>query len=268
MTPVAPHPPLREFYGEAAQREHFVKDLFDGTAPWYDWAIAFLSFGSGSWYRRQVLARAGLKPADRVLDVATGTGVVAREALRTTPSVIGLDPSIGMLLAGREKASIANVQGKSEALPFADASFDLITIGFALRHFADLDRVFAECARVLRPNGRLLILEITAPESPVRRAALAAYMGAIVPATAALLTRRARVGTMMRYYWATTRDCVRPEAILTAMRSAGFRDVQRTISLGIFSEYSAITPPGRREGGRSESEGIRAATVPAPAESD
>ena len=273
MTPVAPHPPLKEFYSGAAERERFVRELFDGSAPWYDWAIAFLSFGSGGWYRRQVLTRAGLKKGDRVLDIATGTGVVAREALPVAHSVIGLDPSIGMLLAGREKATIANVQGTSERLPFRDRSFDLITIGFALRHFADLDRVFAECARVLRPNGRLLVLEITAPESRVRRAFLAAYMGGLVPVTAAVLTRRARVGKLLRYYWVTTRDCVRPDVILNAMRGAGFINAHRNISLGIFSEYSGITPPRplaavSREGGRSESAEIREATAPAPAESD
>src|SRR5439155_18307561 len=156
MTPVAPHPPLRDFYGDAHDRERFVADLFDGSAPWYDWAIAFLSFGSGNWYRRQVLTRAGLKEGDHVLDIATGTGVVARAAATITgnhSSVVGLDPSSGMLVAGREKAQFTNVQGKSERLPFRDGSFDLITIGFALRHFADLDAVFRECARVLRPNG-------------------------------------------------------------------------------------------------------------------
>jgi demethylmenaquinone methyltransferase / 2-methoxy-6-polyprenyl-1,4-benzoquinol methylase len=273
LTPVAPHPPLKEFYSEAADRERFVKDLFDGSAPWYDWAIAFLSFGSGRWYRRQVLRRAGLKNGDRVLDIATGTGVVAREAIPVARSVVGLDPSIGMLLAGREKAKIANVQGMSERLPFRNQTFDLITIGFALRHFADLDRVFSECARVLRPNGRLLILEITAPESRMRRAVLAAYMGGIVPATAAVLTRRVRVAKLLRYYWATTRDCVRPDVILDAMRSAGFINAQRSVSLGIFSEYSAVTPPRplaavSRAAGRSESSGIRGATAPAPAESD
>jgi len=243
MTPVAPHPPLREFYRQPADRERFVQDLFDGSAPWYDWAIAFLSFGSGNWYRRQVLARAGLKSGDRVLDIATGTGVVAREAVSITTSVVGLDPSIGMLLAGREKARITNVQGKSELLPFRDASFDLVTIGFALRHFADLEAVFTECARVLRPNGKLLILEITAPASRTARALLGLYMGGIVPAAAAILTRRARVAKLLRYYWATTRDCVRPDSILSAMRGAGFRDAHRNVDIRIFSEYSGVTPP-------------------------
>jgi demethylmenaquinone methyltransferase/2-methoxy-6-polyprenyl-1,4-benzoquinol methylase len=271
----APHPPLRQFYGAPHERERFVKDLFDGSAPWYDWAIAFFSFGSGNWYRRRVLAGAGLKKGDRVLDIATGTGVVAREALSITPVVVGLDPSIGMLVAGREKARLTNVQGKSELLPFHDGSFDLITIGFALRHFADLDSVFAECARVLRADGKLLILEITAPRSPLARALLGIYMGGVVPAVAAIITRHARVARMLRYYWATTRDCVRPEVILAAMRRAGFRDERRKVDLAIFSKYSAVTPatPARpasvsREAGRSESAGTRAMTAPAPAESD
>ena len=111
MTPIAPHPPLRRFYHHS-ERERFVSELFDGSAPWYDWAIAFLSFGSGNWYRRQVLARAGLRKGHRVLDVATGTGVVARAAASITgdsSSVIGLDPSIGMLVAGREKARFARL---------------------------------------------------------------------------------------------------------------------------------------------------------------
>jgi demethylmenaquinone methyltransferase / 2-methoxy-6-polyprenyl-1,4-benzoquinol methylase len=242
LTPVVPHPPLPEFYRRPAERERFVSDLFDGSAPWYDWAIAFLSFGSGNWYRRQVLTRAGLKKGDRVLDIATGTGVVARAAASITGdtrAVTGLDPSIGMLIAGRQKARFSNVQGKSERLPFRDASFDMITIGFALRHFADLDGVFRECARVLRPNGKLLILEITAPESRFARAVLGAYMGGFVPVAAALLTLRAQVGKMLRYYWVTTRDCVRPNVILAAMQGAGFRNAQRNVDIGIFSEYSA-----------------------------
>lgn len=240
-SPVAPHPPLREFYDQPAEREHFVRELFDESAPWYEWAIAFLSLGSGTRYRRQVLERAEVRPGHRVLDIATGTGVVARAAASITGdarSVVGLDRSIGMLLAGREKAHMTNVQAASERLPFRNASFDVITIGYALRHFADLDMAFRECRRVLRPGGKLLILEVTAPESPAARALLGAYMGALMPGAAAALTRRARVGRMLRYYWVTTRDCVRPRVILDAMRGAGFGDVQRAVDLAIFSEYS------------------------------
>ena len=238
---ISPHPPLQEFYAEPSQRETFVRNIFDETAPWYDFATQFMSFGSGSRYRREALQRAGLKRGMRVLDIATGTGVVAREAITITPHVVGLDPSYGMLAAGRAKAKLTNVQAKSESLPFAPQSFDLITIGFAMRHFADLKHVFTECARVLRPGGRLLILEITAPESRVSRALLGAYLGGIVPALLAVISRSVKTARLLRYYWVTTRECVRPDVILDAMRASGF-DASRHVEMSIFSEYSGLRP--------------------------
>jgi len=264
LTQLAPHPPLRNFYGDAAHRESFVRDLFDDTAPWYDVAVGVLSFGSGRRYRRDALVRAGLKSGDRLLDLATGTGVVALAASDVASAIVGADPSIGMLTSGRE--SFTRVQATSEALPFDDASFDFISIGFALRHFADLQVAFRECRRVLRPGGRLLIMEITAPQSPVARAVLAAYMGVLVPALMTMVTLRPRVGKMMRYYWVTTRDCVRPESILGALREVGFDDAKREVELAIFSEYSARLPlpPASRADARSESAETRAAISPGP----
>lgn len=243
MTPVAPHPPLADYYGAPEEREHFVRDLFDDTAPWYDWSVAFLSFGSGGRYRRQALERAGFSRGQRLLDIATGTGVVARAAKTLTGdtnAIIGIDPSIGMLLAGREKARFPLVEGGGEHLPFRDESFDMISIGFAMRHFADLDAVFRDCRRVLRPGGRMLILEITAPESRAARTFLGAYMGGIVPVLATVIARDRKVGRMLAYYWATTRDCVRPSVILGALHGAGFSEVKRHVELGMFSEYGAI----------------------------
>lgn len=238
---LAPHPPLTHFYENASRRESFVRTIFDDTAPWYDRAIAFMSFGTGQRYRREALVRAGLQPGMRLLDVATGTGVVARAAAEVTKdgqSIVGMDASIGMLVAGRAKRAFTNVQAASEELPFADRSFDLITIGFALRHFADLDRVFAGCHRVLRPGGRLLVLEITVPESRAGRALLGVYMGGVVPAVVGAISLSMKAAKLMRYYWATTRDCVRPDIILEAMKRAGFEDVKRHVEAGIFSEYS------------------------------
>src|ERR1043165_3600761 len=108
---LAPHPPLPEYYGEASKREGFVRTIFDDTAPWYDQTISFMSFGSGDRYRRVAVLRNGLQAGMRMLDVASGTGVVARAALEATKNeldVVALDPSIGMLLAGR--GSPARVQ--------------------------------------------------------------------------------------------------------------------------------------------------------------
>jgi demethylmenaquinone methyltransferase/2-methoxy-6-polyprenyl-1,4-benzoquinol methylase len=243
LTKIAPHPPLNKYYGPADKREEYVREIFDETAPWYDWATWFLSFGSGDWYRREALKRAGLAPGMQLLDLASGTGVVARAATEVTKeprSIVGMDASYGMLRSGR--TSSAKVQSPAERLPLRDASFDRISIGFALRHFADLSVVFSECHRVLRPGGKLLILEITAPESRMARAFLGAYMGRFAPAVIRMRTRSARAAELFRYYWETTRDCVRPEVIVEAMRGAGFEDVKRKIELGVFSEYTGTRP--------------------------
>lgn len=240
MTTIPPHPPLTDYYGKAEERETWVRDIFDETAPWYDWATRFLSFGSGDWYRREALKRAGLAPGMKLLDLASGTGVVARAAVEVTGdprSIIGADASFGMLHSGRTNSP--KIQTPAEQLPFASQSFDRISIGFALRHFADLGVVFRECHRVLQPGGKLLILEITAPASRPARAFLGAYMGHFAPAVIRLRTRSARAAELFRYYWETTRDCVRPEVILEAMREAGFVEARRDRALGIFSEYTA-----------------------------
>jgi demethylmenaquinone methyltransferase/2-methoxy-6-polyprenyl-1,4-benzoquinol methylase len=239
LSRLAPHPPLTQYYGDAAHREEFVREIFDETAPWYDWATWFLSFGSGDWYRREAVKRAGLLPGMRLLDLASGTGVVARAAAQVTGdarAIVGMDASLGMLRSG--KTSNPKVQSPAESLPLRDGSFDRITIGFALRHFADLDVVFRECHRVLRPGGKLVILEITAPESRVARAFLGVYMGRLAPAVIRLRTGSARAAELFRYYWETTRDCVRPEVITNALANAGFAEAHRRIELGIFSEYS------------------------------
>lgn len=243
MSALPPHPPLTDYYGDAAHRQEFVRDIFDETAPWYDWAVRFMSFGSGDWYRREAVKRAGVKPGMRLLDLASGTGVVARAAAQVIGDprkIVAVDPSIGMLTSGRIAGP--RVEGTAETISFRDETFDAITIGFALRHFADLRIVFNECLRVLKPGGRLLILEITAPASAVGRKLLGVYMGGIVPAAIRLRTRSARAAQLYRYYWETTRDCVRPEVIMDAQRQAGFVDVVRNVELGIFSEYQATKP--------------------------
>jgi demethylmenaquinone methyltransferase/2-methoxy-6-polyprenyl-1,4-benzoquinol methylase len=237
--PIPPHPPLTKYYGDAEHREDYVRDIFDETAPWYDWATQFLSFGSGDWYRREALRRIGVAPGMRVLDLASGTGPVARAAAELTNdarAIIGVDPSIGMLRSGRTRTP--KVQAPAESLPLRDACVDRISIGFAMRHFADLAVVFRECHRVLRPGGKLLILEITAPESRIPRAFLGVYMGRIAPAVIRMRANK-RTAEVFRYYWETTRDCVRPNVILDTLRNAGFTEAKRHVELGIFSEYTA-----------------------------
>src|SRR5262249_19623695 len=154
------------------------------AAVHYDRTSQLLSMGSGRFYRRFVLTRAGLTSGMRVLDVASGTGLVARaatEVLRHGGNVVALEPSSGMIDAGRRTTDVPFVRGVADALPFASGGFDLLTMGYALRHVTDLGRAFREFHRVLRPGGRLVVLEISRPESRAGQRIAGWYLGRVLP---------------------------------------------------------------------------------------
>ena len=240
--PRAPHPVLRTYY-EAGGREAFVSDLFDGAARHYDRVCGLMSLGSGAWYRRRALERAGLRPGMRVLDVATGTGLVARAAARilgNPRAVVGVDPSVGMLREAKKTLANPVVQGRIEELPFGSGRFDVISIGYALRHAADLDVAFRECQRVLKPGGRLLVLEISRAPAPGRRALLRFYLRTVLPLLMRLGTPDRHAQLLTRYYWDTIETCVPPETVVEILRQSGFVDVNRTVFGGILTEYTAV----------------------------
>lgn len=239
--PLAPHPTLTPFYRSDDARAPFVRRLFDESAGSYDFIESMMAFGTGRWYRRQALQRAGLEAGQRVLDVATGTGLVAREAVALCGDpklVTGLDPSPGMLLKARRLLGIPVVLGSGEVLPLRDGCFDFLSMGYALRHLADLTATFRSFARALRPGGTVLVLELTKPSSRVHLTFLRVYLKWVVPALTRLTTRNRDAAVLMRYFWETIDACVPPERILTALREAGFADVKRELVLGMFSEYS------------------------------
>jgi demethylmenaquinone methyltransferase/2-methoxy-6-polyprenyl-1,4-benzoquinol methylase len=240
---LAPHPTLEGHYREAAGRQHYVDSLFDGAAPHYDWICRVMSFGSGALYRRQALQRLGVRPGQALLDVATGTGLVARAAAELTggSGVIGLDPSRGMLEEARRAVRAPLVQGRGEALPFANARFDLLSMGYALRHVPDLHATFREYHRVLRPGGRLLVLEISRPASRAGLFAARLYLKHLVPLVTRLGTGSAAAQRLMDYYWDTIEHCVPPAAILEAMRANGF-EATRRVQGGLLSEYVGLKP--------------------------
>lgn len=237
-----PHPVLDEYYDGAEQRRQRVDAMFDSSAQHYDWINGMMSLGSGERYRRQALARADLEPGMKVLDVGAGTGVVsliAQQMVTDSGMVIAHDPSRGMLEQASNSGVTRAVQGLGESLPYADNSFDRVTMGYALRHVADLRMLFAEFARVLKPGGKLLVLEITRPENVVVRGILRVYMRAIVPTITRVLRGSAEAQELMRYYWDTIEYCVPPAAIIEAMNAVGLQQCQRRVELGMFSDYSA-----------------------------
>jgi demethylmenaquinone methyltransferase/2-methoxy-6-polyprenyl-1,4-benzoquinol methylase len=242
-TPLPPHPPLSEFYPATATRQNFVNELFDEAAPDYDWVSGVMSLWSDRRYRRDALRRAGLRSGMRLLDVASGTGLMIKAALElgVDPSqVTGVDPSQGMLARNRERNPVTLLQGKGESLPCADSTFDFVCMGYALRHVEDLRKLFAEFYRVLRPEGRVLILEITRPTNPVTLRLMRFYMQKLVPLAGWLRRRNQSTAKLFQYYWATIEECIPPPVIISALEASGFRNVKRTTTHFVLSEYVTL----------------------------
>jgi len=162
----------------ASERTRNAKQLFAGIAPEYDWMGALLSFGQDPRWRRFLASRVNAIPGSWVLDVATGTGLVARElAQRHNVRIVGVDQSGPMVHRGMQAVRaegldgrISFVLGQAERLPFPDRYFDCVSVGFGLRNMTRKEAALAEMARVLKPGGRLVVLEFSKVWKPLEPA--------------------------------------------------------------------------------------------------
>ncbi len=241
----APHPPLKAYYQKEAERRGWVNGIFDRTAPDYERVERIMALGSGSRYRRKALLRAGLGSGMQVVDVGTGTGLTARQAVAVVGPdghVLGVDPSPGMIGQARATRTLELKLGSADAIPERDAVADFLCMGYALRHIADLSGAFREFMRVLKPGGRLCLLEITRPAGKISQTLLRAYMRGVVPMISRCVARQHETPLLMRYYWDTIEACAAPDAIVATLRDAGFVDVTHHVELTIFSEYRAARP--------------------------
>jgi len=241
--PPRPHPLLTRYYSDEQERRRRVESWFDRSAAHYNFITQAMSFGTGHWHRRQALLRAGLVEGMSALDVACGTGVLAahaRDIVGARGFVCGLDPSARMLDEARGRGVGALARGVAEALPLDSGRFDFVSMGYALRHVADLGATFSEYRRVLRPGGRLLVLEITPPASRIGFQLLKIYLSRVVPAFVRVGGGGTAGQELMAYFWDTIESCVPPAAILEAIRQAGFSGAQRRATLGVVSEYTAV----------------------------
>lgn len=241
-----PHPVLSQHYRSPEDKQKYLRRVFDRSAPHYEQIVRWGSFGSGSWYRRTALQRAGLKPGMRTLDVATGTGTTAREIIALlggSDGLICIDPSAGMLKIARESLGAVCVRGEADRLPVHDNLFDMVTMGFALRHVETLEQAFGEYHRVLKPGGKTLILEVTKPKGAVSGWFARWYFGCVLPWLTRRLTANRDSVELVEYYWDTIDQMVPPDDVMAAMRNAGFQNVTHRVVLGCFSEYEGTKTP-------------------------
>ena len=162
--------------------------MFDTIAPRYDLVNRVMTFGLDQRWRRSTVTALALAEGALVLDLACGTGDLSRAAQRLGYRVVGADLSAGMLAANGAATPLVEADGSR--LPFAGAAFDGLVCGYALRNFTDLAATLAECARVVRPGGRLAVLEVDAPSSPLWRAGFDLWFTKAVPVLGGVLSDR------------------------------------------------------------------------------
>jgi demethylmenaquinone methyltransferase/2-methoxy-6-polyprenyl-1,4-benzoquinol methylase len=248
--PIAPHPPLRQYYDEVGERQGFLNELFNRTAYQYRNIERATGLGSGLWYRRKALQLAGLKQGMRVLDVACGPGLVTQCALSLVgPSglVVGLDPSIGMLREAQKGPCRNLVRGVGESLPFPDGYFDFVSMGYALRHVPDLGTAFAEFRRVLKSGGIVLLLEISRPRSSLLFLLSRFYIKTLLGTAFSTGTGNQDIKKLMAYYWDTLERCVPSSTILEALQASGFDQCRiKELFSGLLRDYRAVKDCNQR----------------------
>jgi demethylmenaquinone methyltransferase / 2-methoxy-6-polyprenyl-1,4-benzoquinol methylase len=231
------------YYRTPEEKQHFLRKIFDHTAPFYEGIARWGWFGTGNIYRRNALRRAGVTRDMRVIDVASGTGPVARALMRLVDSpdqIVCVEPSAGMIAESRKTVPCVHHQATAEALPVEDESFDFLTMGFALRHVDDLDATFREFRRVLKDGGKALVMDVTMPTSRVGRFFFRAYFKHILPSFTLVFSRNREAYRLMKYYWETMDQMTDRDDVSLIMRGAGFQSVNHRVLLGCFSEYEAI----------------------------
>jgi demethylmenaquinone methyltransferase/2-methoxy-6-polyprenyl-1,4-benzoquinol methylase len=206
--------------------------MFDRIASFYDVMNSVMTAGLHHRWRARAADLAAVGPGSRALDVATGTGDLAVElARRVGPDgeVVGSDFSEEMLALARRKAPALHFEwGNALELPYPDGRFDAATVGFGARNFSDLDRGLSEMARVVRPGGRVVVLEITTPQRPPLSTFFRVWFDRIVP----LLGRLTGESLAYSYLPSSVRRFPAPEGLAAAMARAGLRDIRWILTAG------------------------------------
>jgi demethylmenaquinone methyltransferase / 2-methoxy-6-polyprenyl-1,4-benzoquinol methylase len=227
---------------DPGSKRRFVRGMFDGIAGTYDLLNHLLSAGIDVVWRRKTIDLLDPKPEWQVLDLATGTGDLGFEVAGRDEgiAVTGADVSVGMLRRGVEKERSRNerisfLAGDAEGLPFPDASFDGVTIGFGIRNVADLTRGLREIHRVMKPAGRLAVLEFSKPTTPIVRGVYFLYFKRILPLIGKLVSRDPQAYT---YLYESVMLFPEGDVFCQHLSETGFGSVEQVrLTFGIASIY-------------------------------
>ena len=220
---------------QGEEKVRAVRSMFDAIAPRYDLVNRIMTFRLDVGWRKESVRALGLPVGSLVVDLAAGTGDLCRELVRGGHRPVGIDLSEGMLRAARTSAPL--VQADVLRLPVPDGCADGITCGFALRNLVELPAFFAELARVVRPGGRIALLEVAEPPNPVMRWGHGVYFGKVVPRIGGLLSD----ADAYRYLPRSVAYLPAPPEMLALLRRAGFGDAERRLLSGGISQLLLAT---------------------------
>lgn len=223
-----------------------MKVIFDSLALNYDFANTIMSFGIHHYWRKFAVARTGLKPKEKALDLCCGTGMITADlAKRVGPagSVTGIDLSGEMLAVAKKRLKkrgfaerVNLIQGNVSDLPFPAESFDCVTIGYGLRNVIDPERVLTESLRVLKPGGVIVAIESAKPALPIFREAYYAYLKYWIPLVGRIICHKQ---SAYCYLGDSIIDFPSPREIADLFRRVGFNEVNYTIlTLGIIAVFT------------------------------
>ncbi len=215
-----------------------MRSMFDAIAPRYDLVNRIMTFRMDVGWRKRAVRDLRLAPGATVVDLACGTGDLCWELTRNGLTPIGADLSFGMLANARTAAPLLHADALR--LPFPDAVLDGATCGFALRNFVDLPAFLVELARVLKPGGRIALLDVATPPNRLLRAGHSIYFGKVVPRIGALLSD----GEAYRYLPRSVAYLPEPDELMRIVRAAGFADATRTLLSGGISQLLVGTNAG------------------------
>jgi len=241
------HDPIVPYEESVKSKKEQVAGMFNGISAKYDFLNRFLSVGMDVRWRKKALTELKSLDSGQLLDVATGTADVALMAARLYPQlhIHGVDISEGMLSVGHQKIARLHLESRvqlsvadSEALPFSTDSFDAVTVAFGVRNFQNLEKGLSEIYRVLKPEGKLVVLEFSKPTNPIVKIPYQVYMKYLTPFFGGLFSKDKKA---YAYLDASIRKFPEGKQFCNVLDKVGFRlSRQKKLSFGVCSVYFGV----------------------------